>query len=248
MAQTKDKNSVEKKMQLIYQLQEIDSQIDRIRILRGELPMQVQDLETEVDGLLSSITETKGNIEQLETDISDKKNEIKEAEALMTKYDSQQQSVRNNREFDAINKEIEYQALEIQLCKKRIREFTVKLHEKKDALIKIEEKAAGKQEDLALKAKELEEIVSETQKDEETLAKKALKIEPKIDETLLASYKSIRDNMKNRTAVVRVDRHACGGCFNKIPPQRQLDIATRKAITVCEYCGRILVDAQMGEK
>jgi len=233
------------KLQLLFNIQQIDCQIDKIRILRGELPLQIQDLKDSVEGLSARIQKLNETVERLDTDISGKKNEIKESEALMEKYDTQQQNVRNNREFDAINKEIEFQALEIQLSKKRIREFTAKIHDKKEFLLKIEEEQKEKQAELDQKEKELEAIVSETQKEEDELAKKALKIEPKIEEALLIQYKSIRDNMKNRMAVVPVDRHSCGGCYNKIPPQRHLDVATRKKIIICVYCGRILVDSTM---
>lgn len=237
--------SVEEKLKALYALQTVDSQIDNILKLRGELPLEVQDLEDEIAGLETRyqkfVDETKNN----EQKVSHKNIEIKKAEELIKKYTEQQKNVRNNREYDAINKEIEFQQLEIQLCEKHIKEFQARIVELKSETQTIESLLERRKNDLELKQKELKEIIEETQKDEEQLRQKSSELEKIIEPRLLTAYKRIRANMRNGLAVVKVERDACGGCFAKIPPQRQLEIRTRKKIIVCEYCGRILIDPEM---
>ncbi|MEQ8909171.1 MAG: C4-type zinc ribbon domain-containing protein [Vicingaceae bacterium] len=237
--------TVEERLQALYDLQEIDSRIDKIRTIRGELPLEVQDLEDEVAGLETRIEKANASIKELETEISSKKLLIKESESAIKKYEEQQKNVRNNREFDAISKEMEYQALEIELAKKRIKEFEAQIESKKEINDASKEKLEETQKELEHKKNELEEIVEETKKDEQELQKKSEKAQKVIEDRLLAAYKRIRDNARNGLAVVPVERSACGGCFNKIPPQRQLDINSHKKIIVCEHCGRILVDPKM---
>ncbi|MBN1950427.1 MAG: hypothetical protein JW801_04440 [Bacteroidales bacterium] len=239
--------SVEEKLRTLYQLQVVHSDIDKIRTLRGELPLEVQDLEDEIVGLETRINKYKEEVKSLEQNITAKKNEISEAEGLITKYKDQQNNVRNNREFDSLSKEIEYQTLEIELCEKRIREFTVLIKEKNEVIDSSKAVFEERSKDLEDKKSELDEIVGDTKKEEEELQNSSNAYETKIEERLLSAYKKIRKNARNGLAVVSVERDACGGCFNKIPPQRQLDIKSRKKIIVCEYCGRILVDADILE-
>lgn len=234
--------SVEDKLRALYELQKVDSQIDEIQTLRGELPLEVQDLEDEIAGLETRITNHEEEVKSLDSNISKKKNEIVEAEALVKKYEEQQMNVRNNREFDSLSKEIEFQKLEVELCNKRIKEFTTKASEKNEMIDKAKKNLEERSMDLNSKKSELEEIISDTKKEEEVLKNKSDQIEKVIEPRLLTAYKRIRNNARNGLAVVSVERDACGGCFNKIPPQRQLDIRLRKKIIVCEYCGRILVD------
>lgn len=234
--------SIEEKLMALFELQSCDSEIDKIKILRGELPLEVQDLEDEIAGLETRINNFNDEVKSLETAISNKKNEIKSAEILIKKYKEQQMNVRNNREFDSLSKEIEFQTLEIELCEKRIREFTVQLKEKNEVIEESKSVLEERNGDLDNKKSELDEIIADTQKEEELLVKKLNGIKTKIDPRLLTAYQRIRMNARNGLAVVTVQRDACGGCFNKIPPQRQLDIKSRKKIIVCEYCGRILVD------
>ena len=234
--------SIEERLQALFNLQTVDTEIDKIKILRGELPLEVQDLEDEIAGLETRIENYKTDVENLQTAINNKNNSIKESETLIAKYNEQQKNVRNNREYDSLSKEIEFQTLEIELSNKRIKEYSADIEAKNividDAVAKLE----GRKLDLELKQNQLEEIVSETQKEEETLKAKSDAILVKVEDRLQVAYKRIRENARNGLAVVSVERDACGGCFNKIPPQRQLDIASRKKIIVCEYCGRILVD------
>ncbi|HPC99418.1 MAG TPA: C4-type zinc ribbon domain-containing protein [Bacteroidales bacterium] len=237
--------SVEERLRALYSLQLVDSEIDKIKTLRSELPLEVQDLEDEIAGLETRLNNLKDEVRNLEKSISGKNNEITEAQALIKKYEEQQKNVRNNREYDSLSKEIEYQTLEIELCNKKIREFTAQIEEKKELIANSEAQLAERKSDLETKQSELEEITSDTQKEEETLLKKSEKIESMIEERLLAAYKRIRGNARNGLAVVSIQRDACGGCFNQIPPQRQLDIKSRKKIIVCEYCGRILVDDEI---
>jgi uncharacterized protein len=234
--------SIEEKLNALYNLQKVHSGIDKIKILRGELPLEVQDLEDEIAGLETRIQNYQDESKSLDTSVHNKKNEISNANELIKKYTEQQNNVRNNREFDSLSKEIEFQKLEIELCEKRIREFTTLVTEKKMSIDSAKKSLDERNGDLANKRKELEEIISDTQKEEEGLLGKAQDIEHKIEARLLNAYKRIRGNARNGLAVVTVERDACGGCFNKIPPQRQLDIKSRKKIIVCEYCGRILVD------
>ncbi len=234
--------SVEDKLRTLYEMQTIDSEVDKIKILRGELPLEVSDLEDEIAGLDTRITKLNNEVVKLEESITNKKQEIKEAGLLIKKYETQQMNVRNNREFDAISKEIEFQGLEIELCEKRIKEYTAELGKKKVAIEKSNAILEEKKVDLEGKKNELDAIVSETKKEEEKMLKQSEAFKTKIEDRLLTAYSRIRENARNGLAVVTVQRDACGGCFNKIPPQRQLDIRSRKKIIVCEYCGRILVD------
>lgn len=237
--------SVEERLRALYGLQLVDSEIDKIKTLRGELPLEVQDLEDEIVGLETRLGNLREEVVVLDKSVLKKNNEITEAEALIKKYEEQQKNVRNNREFDSLSKEIEYQNLEIELFNKKIKEFNAQIEEKKLVIAESETALAERSADLENKRKELEEIISDTQKEEEGLHKKSEKIQAVIEERLLTAYKRIRSNARNGLAVVTVQRDACGGCFNQIPPQRQLDIKSRKKIIVCEYCGRILVDDEI---
>jgi predicted nucleic acid-binding Zn-ribbon protein len=233
---------ISSKLRALYELQNVVSEIDKFKTLRGELPLEVQDLEDEITGLKTRFSNYEDDIKDLETAIHNKKIAIKESETLIAKYTEQQNNVRNNREFDSLSKEIEFQKLEMELSEKRIREFTAELASKKEAISTSSVVLKERLEDLDRKQKELEEITSETQIEEERLKSKAEKIEANIEVRLVTAFKRIRKNARNGLAVVTVQRDACGGCFNKIPPQRQMDIASRKKVIVCEYCGRILVD------
>lgn len=240
--------TVEDKLKALYKLQLVDSKIDKIRIVRGELPLEVQDLEDEVTGLNKRIDKIKGEIADLEGNISDKKNMIVDAEAAIAKYKEQQNNVRNNREFDSLSKEIEFQSLEIELANKRIKEAKAKVDHKKEILAENEEKLAARSNDLELKKGELDSIIKETEKEEKALTAESEKAEKVIDERLVVAYKRVRKSKRNGLAVVSVERESCGGCFNKIPPQRQLEISMRKKTNVCEHCGRILVDPDLAEE
>ena len=237
--------SVEEKLKTLFGLQQIDSKIDKIRIVRGELPLEVRDLEDLVAGLETRISHFDEELQTLDNSIVEKKNVIKDAQALIKKYETQQSKVRNNREYDSITKEIEFQNLEIQLAEKRIKEYKANIIAKKEIAEQSEEELKSRQKDLKIKKKELDEIVAETEKEEAALLKKSKNMEAVIEDRLLNAYKRIRSNVMNGLGVVTVERDACGGCFNKIPPQRQLDIRTHKKIIVCEHCGRILVDAEI---
>ncbi len=237
--------SVEERLRALYSLQLVDSEIDKIRTLRGELPLEVQDLEDEIAGLETRLGNLREEVVALDKSVSKKNLEISEAEALIKKYEEQQKNVRNNREFDSLSKEIEFQNLEIELFNKKIREFNVQIEDKKLVIADSEAILAERKTDLENKRAELDEIISDTQKEEEGLFKKLEEVQDVIEERLLTAYKRIRSNARNGLAVVPVQRDACGGCFNQIPPQRQLDIKSRKKIIVCEYCGRILVDDEI---
>lgn len=237
--------SVEDRLRALYSLQLVDSEIDKIKTLRGELPLEVQDLEDEIAGLETRLGNLKEEVVNLEKSVATKNNEISASEALIKKYDEQQKNVRNNREYDSLSKEIEYQNLEIELYNKKIKEFTFQADEKRLVIADSESMLNERKADLDNKKSELDEIISDTQKEEEGLYKKSEKVEAIIEERLLTAYKRIRTNARNGLAVVPVQRDACGGCFNQIPPQRQLDIRSRKKIIVCEYCGRILVDDEI---
>ena len=233
---------IEDKLKALYQLQQVHSEVDKINILRGELPLEVQDLEDEIAGLQTRIKNFQDEIKLLDVSIANKKNEISNAKNLIKKYEEQQNNVRNNREFESLAKEIEFQTLEIELCEKRIREFTAQKTEKQEAIESAQQLMNERASDLKGKQSELAEITSDTEKEEKQLMKKAGDIENKIEPRLINAYKRIRSNMRNGLAVVTVQRDACGGCYANIPPQRQLDIRSRKKVIVCEYCGRILVD------
>lgn len=247
MATTDIKNAakemaIEDKLKALYDLQKVSTEIDKIRTLRGELPLEVQDLEDEIEGLETRANNLDEEVKKLSDAITAKKNEIKEADLQIKKYESQQNTVRNNREYDAISKEIEFQNLEKELCEKRIKEYTADMKKKKELAEEAKQNIKERKGDLEAKREELKSIVEETKQDEDALIAKADEIGATIEERLLAAFNRIRGNARNGLAVVTVQRDACGGCFNKIPPQRQLDIRLRKKIIVCEYCGRILVD------
>ena len=234
--------SVEDKLKALFELQQVDSGIDRIKILRGELPLEVQDLEDEVEGLETRIKNFENEIHALQESISKKNNEIVTSKGLIKKYQEQQNNVRNNREFDSISKEIEFQTLEIELSEKRKKEFSEQVDEKKVQIKESEKLLEERKGDLQNKKSELEEIITDTKKEEDNLLKRSAEIQKLVEQRLVIAYQKIRTNARNGLAVVSVQRDACGGCFNKIPPQRQLDIRSHKKIIVCEYCGRILVD------
>ena len=240
--------SIEQKLIALYTLQQIDSQVDKIRIIRGELPLEVQDLEDEIVGLETRLENYRQGIESYEKSISEKKQAIKESETLITRYKDQQMNVRNNREYDSLTKEIEFQVLEIQLSEKRISEFTVSFEATKTDVEEAENSLSERKNDLEIKKGELEDIVAETEKEEDRLVNKSDENEKFIEDRLLKAYKRIRENARNGLAVVQIERDACGGCFSKIPPQRHLDIRMHKKIIVCEYCGRILVDSSIAEE
>jgi hypothetical protein len=237
--------SIEDKLRSLYSLQLVDTEIDKIKILRGELPLEVQDLEDEVAGLETRIGNLREEVAGLDQAVAKKNIEINESQALIKKYEEQQNNVRNNREYDSLSKEIEFQTLEIELSNKKIREFAQQIEEKKVLIEESEKTLSERSGDLDNKRKELDEIIEDTRKEEEALTVKSEEIESKIEERLITAYKRIRMNARNGLAVVTINRDACGGCFNQIPPQRQLDIKSRKKIIVCEYCGRILVDDEI---
>ncbi len=243
----KDPNelSTEERLKTLFQLQTMLSEIDKIKTLRGELPLEVQDLEDEIAGLTTRIEKIQSEISDLKSAIAGKRVEIETAKAAVEKYKSQQDNVRNNREYDFLTKEIEFQTLEIELCEKRIKEFTVSEQQKSEEAAKSLAALEERQKDLDLKKSELDEIVSETKQEEEKLREKTKELETRIDPRLLQSFKRIRKSSRNGLGIVYVQRDACGGCFNKIPPQRQLDIRSRKKIIVCEYCGRIMIDPEL---
>lgn len=240
-AASKKEVTIADKLDALYELQKIDSEIDRIRTVRGELPLEVQDLEDELEGLDTRLKKLQDELKELETEITDRKNAVKDAESAITKYKDQQNNVRNNREFESLDKEIEFQGLEIKLHEKRSKEAKFAVTNKKEALEEAKTRFELRKGDLAAKKAELDEIVGETQKEESVLIEKSDKAKSLIDERLVIAYNRLRENAKNGLAVVPVDRDSCGGCFNKIPPQRQLDIQSKKKVIVCEHCGRILV-------
>jgi len=241
---TKKEASIGQKLDSLYELQLIDSEVDRIRIIRGELPLEVQDLEDELEGLDTRIAKLEEEIASFDLDVSDRKNANKDAELAIAKYKEQQNNVRNNREFESISKEIEFQELEIKLNEKRTKEAKAKIAHKKEILDEAKERRELRSQDLASKKSELDEIVAETQAQEEKLLKKSTTALKSLEPRLAHAYTRLRENAKNGLAVVPVDRDSCGGCFNKIPPQRQLDIQTKKKVIACEHCGRILVPSQ----
>ena len=237
--------SVEEKLKTLYQLQTALSAIDEKRALRGELPLEVQDLEDEIEGLTTRVEKIKNDISEFQKAVSQKKGEIADAEASVARYKSQLDEVKNNREYDTLSKEIEFQTLEIELCNKKIREATARIAEKKDELVANQEVIKEREGDLEMKKGELDEIMEETRAEEDKLKEKVKDLESKIETRLLTSFKRIRKNARNGLGIVYVQRDACGGCFNKIPPQRQLDIKMHKKIIVCEYCGRIMIDPEL---
>lgn len=234
--------SVEQKLQALWDLQSIHTQIDKIHQVRGELPIEVADLEDEVAGLETRIEKIRGELDESEDAIVGRKNMIQSAEAAIKKYQGQLDEVKNNREYEAITKEVEIQGLEIQVCEKKIREIEFEIRNKTENYETAQAKLGERKNDLAIKQEELANITGETAKEEKSLVSKAEKAEKKIEDRLLAAYQRLRTNSKNGLAVVTIDRDSCSGCFNQIPPQRQLDIRQRKKVIVCEHCGRILVD------
>lgn len=237
----KKETTVAEKLDALYELQKIDSEVDRIRTVRGELPLEVQDLEDEIEGLETRIAKIQEEIKEVETEISDRKNASKDAELAIGKYKEQQKNVRNNREYESLSKEIEFQELEIKLHEKKSKDAKARIAQKKEFLEESKERLSFRKEDLKTKKAELDEIIAETQKDEDGLIKASDKAKSQIEERLIVAYSRLRQNAKNGLAVVPVERDSCGGCFNKIPPQRQLDIEMKKKVIVCEHCGRILV-------
>lgn len=234
--------SNEQKLVALYNLQQIDSQVDKIRIIRGELPLEVQDLEDEIAGLETRVDNYIQETVLVEKSMLEKKNAIKDSQTLIKRYEEQQMNVRNNREYDSLTKEIEFQNLEIQLSEKRIKEFQNTLEMKKQEIERLQSVLDERRNDLEIKKNELDDIIAETEKEENDLIAMSEKNQNFIEERLLTAYSRIRKNARNGLAVVQIERDACGGCFNKIPPQHQLDIRMHKKIIVCEYCGRILVD------
>ena len=237
--------SVEEKLKALYQLQTTLSAIDEKRALRGELPLEVQDLEDEIAGLNTRIENIRNDIREFQSAVVQKKGEINEAQASVERYKSQLNDVKNNREYDTLSKEIEFQSLEIELCNKKIREANVKIEEKNQELDSTEELIADRRMALVEKKNELDEIMDETRMEEDSLKERAKELEIKIEPRLLTSFKRIRKNARNGLGIAYVQRDSCGGCFNKIPPQRQLDIRMHKKIIVCEYCGRIMIDPEL---
>ena len=245
MAKKESEISVESKLQTLYQLQATLSAIDEKRALRGELPLEVQDLEDEIAGLKTRIEHIEGDINDFQQAVAQKQGEIKEAEESVERYKKQLDEVRNNREYDTLTKEIEFQSLEIELCNKKIKEANAKVEDKKRELVRTNDLINDRQQALEDKKSELDEIMQETREEEQVLKAKAEELETKIEPRLLSSFKRIRKNARNGLGIVYVQRDACGGCFNKIPPQRQLDIKMHKKVIVCEYCGRIMIDPEL---
>lgn len=246
MATVKD-YSVEEKLSSLVQLQKIESKLDEIRILKGELPIEVADLEDEIQGLHARQLRVEEEINGITEFIEQKKVAIKEAQELVKKYEKQSENVKNNREFEAINKEIEMQQLEVKLCEKHIKDANEEIAEKAVLLEKAKKAIAAKEGVLNNKKSELEKIIASTEEEETAFGKKADAAREHVDARLLASYVKIRNNYRNGLAVVPVERDACGGCFYSIPPQKQSEIKQRKKIMVCENCGRILVDADLND-
>lgn len=247
-AVSKGEVTIAEKLVELYRLQHIDSQIDKIRTQRGELPLEVQDLEDEVAGLETRMRKLQDELADMEGQVTDRQNLIKEAKAQIKKYEGQQSKVRNNREYDSLTKEIEFQNLEIQLAEKRIKEAKASIDGKKQVVEESSTLYSERKKDLDVKKKELDGIIAETEKDEKDLEKKSVVATKAIEERLLSAYNRIRSNSRNGLSVVPVERGSCGGCFNSIPPQRQLDISSHKKIIVCEHCGRILVDDYIVER
>lgn len=233
--------SVEEKLKQLWDLQEIDSRVDKIKIMKGELPMEVKELEDEIEGLHTRLKNAQDEMAELEEEIKNRKNAKALAKELITRYEKQQNNVKNNREYDALSKEIELQKLEMQLCDKKIADSTTKIEMKQGSLEETEKVIKEREKNLKNKKKELEKIIDETEKEEVELQKESDKQAKKVEDRLLKAYKRIRGAYKNGLAVVAVLRDSCGGCFAKIPPQRQAEIRQRKRIITCEHCGRILV-------
>ncbi len=245
---SKSEITVEQKLRALYRLQLIDSAIDKLRTVRGELPLEVEDLKDEIEGLETRSNNLQSELDELENKLSERKNSIIDSNEMIKKYEAQQKNVRNNREFDSISKEIEYQTLEIQLSEKRMKEFEAQFVQKKAVLGVAVEALNERKKDLEHKESELNDIVKETEKEEKALLKASNEAASQIEDRLLKAYQRIRESLKNGLAVVPVERGSSGGSFIKIPPQRQLDIAARKKIISDEHSGRILVDAELAEE
>lgn len=237
--------TVEEKLKALYKLQTMLSEIDKIKTLRGELPLEVQDLEDEIAGLKTRIDKIKSDVVEIRASVAKRKNDIEVCKASVQKYQAQLENVRNNREYDTLSKEIEFQNLEIELCEKKNREANALEKSKNEEVAMSNQMLDERSQDLKVKKSELDDIISETKQEEEALRAKALDLETTIEPRLLTAFKRIRKNSRNGLGIVYVQRDACGGCFNKIPPQRQLDIRMRKKIIVCEYCGRIMIDPEL---
>ena len=245
MAKKKATITVEDRLKALYQLQMIDSEVDKIRIVRGELPLEIEDLEDLLAGMQTRLDKLNSELDVVNNEILAKKNANLDAEALVKKYEKQLKNIKNNREFSSLTKELEYKTLEIQLNEKQMAELNAKTLHKDEVINDVKVQVADKEEELAVKNKELAAIIKETEKEEKVLLKKSEKAQEVIEERILKSYTKIRSKVVNGLAVVSVDRNACGGCFNQIPPQRQLDIQMHKKVIVCEHCGRILVDSNI---
>ncbi len=234
--------TIAEKLRDLYNLQRVDSKIDEIQVLKGELPMEVSDLEDEIQGLSTRVNRLQGQIDDLSAELSRHNNNIDEADALIKRYETQMDNVKNNREYDALTKEIEMQKLEIQLSQKKIGGVRRELDAKEETLKATRERMDNKSKDLETKRVELQKIIEKTEKEESKLKKESEKARKGIEDRLIRAYDKVRTNYRNGLAVVMVERNSCGGCFNKIPPQQQLEIAQRKKIIACEHCGRVLVD------
>ena len=237
--------TIAEKLTNLYQLQVVDSKIDEIQIMKGELPMEVSDLEDDIAGLETRVKRLEGQIDDLEAEINRHAAVKTEADALIVRYQAQMDNVKNNREYDALTKEIEMQRLDIQLAEKKTRQARVELEKKQETLAATNERLDNKKKDLEIKKVELEKIIEKTEKEEDKLKKESEKARKKIEDRLIKAYDKIRSSYRNGLSVVSVERNSCGGCFNKIPPQLQLEIGQRKKIIACEHCGRILVDDQI---
>ncbi|MDR0536846.1 MAG: C4-type zinc ribbon domain-containing protein [Tannerellaceae bacterium] len=240
--------TVEEKLAALYQLQSMLTEIDKIKTLRGELPLEVQDLADEIAGLETRLQNYQSEIKEYEGSVVAQKARITESKSLIERYKGQLDNVRNNREYDNLSKEIEYQGLEIEFSEKKIREYNEHIAYKRIEISHLAETLSGRKNDLVQKRNELDEIISETKQEEERLRERAKNLEATIEPRLLAAFKRIRKGARNGLAIVDIQRDACGGCFNKIPPQKQMDIKLRKKVIVCEYCGRILIDPELAGK
>lgn len=242
---TSEPLSVEQRLKSLYELQTIFSEIDRIKTIRGELPLEVKDLEDNIEGLKTRIDNYTREIDELHIKLVTEKEKINEAESKIARYKEQLDNVRNNREFDLLSKEVEFQTLEIELCEKHINDFNRAIENKTADIEATRESLSDHEHILQEKKSELDEIVSETRQEEESLREKAKSLEPRIDTRTLAAFKRIRKNARNGLGIVYIQRNACGGCFNRIPPQKQMEIKMHKKVIVCEYCGRIMIDPEL---
>jgi len=246
MAATKEL-TVEEKLNQLYAIQLIDSKIDKISNLKGALPMEVSDLQDDITGLETRLAKLDGVIDDMKSVVSSHNANIKDAENLIERYNKQLDEVKNNREYEALTKEIEMQNLEIQLSNKKIREIDVQLEGKNEVREEAAARLVAKQSDIEIKKVELEKIIAKTEKEETKLMKQSDKMKKGVEERVLKSYHRIRSRYKNRLGVVTIERESCGGCFNKIPPQVRIEISARKNIIACEHCGRVLVDNELAE-